>query len=94
MVQHDEKNVEGVNTEVMFTQEEVNDMMRKRLKRVKRKFDYDFENKILQIEVMEKLVEEKIPTHFATFIMISKNHRRTRKTLEQFIKTWQETVKK
>lgn len=89
----EDKSIEGIKVEAMFTQEEVNQMMRKRLTRVKRGFDREFEYKILQIEVLGRLKKENIPTSFAQFIMLSKNQKRTCKTLEQFIKVWREAKK-
>ena len=74
--------------EVVFTQEEVNNIMRKRLKRAKHNFNRDFEMKLLQIEVIGRLGKENIPTRFAEFIMVSKNHKRTRKALEKFVAVW------
>ena len=92
-MQRNKENEGEFKEEVMFTQEEVNDMMRKRLARVKRKFDKEFEHKILQIEVIGRLQKATIPPSFAQFIMVSKNQKRTRQILEQFIKTWHEFVK-
>ena len=91
-MQHDKATLDGVAVRELFTQEEVNLMMRKRLKRVKRKFDREFEHKLLQIEVIGKLGKENIPARFSQFIMVSKNHDRTRQTLEKFITVWRETV--
>lgn len=92
MLKNDES-TEEIKVKTMFTQEEVNQIIRQRLTRVKRGFDREFEYKILQIEVLGKLKKENIPTSFAQFIMFSKNQKRTRKTLEQFIKVWREAKK-
>jgi len=83
-------NVEKIQSEPMFTQEEVNLLMRKRLTRVKRGYDKDFQFKMLQIEVLGRLKKENIPTCFASMIVVSKNENRTRKTLEQFVQMWHE----
>lgn len=89
----EDKGIKEFKVEAMFTQEEVNHMIRQRLTRAKRGFDREFEYKMLQIEVLGRLKKENIPTSFAQFIMLSKNQKRTRKTLEQFIKVWRETKK-
>ena len=78
----------------MFTQEEVNNKIRKRLVRKKRQMNYDLEQKLLKIEVLGKLEQENIPLEFVQFIMVSKNASRTYQTLERFITTWHNCVHK
>lgn len=51
MLKKDES-TEEIKVKTMFTQEEVNQIIRQRLTRVKRGFDREFEYKILQIEVL------------------------------------------
>ena len=76
--------------EVMFTQEEVNDIVRKRLIRAQRHFEREAKQNQLHIEVMMRLDQEKIPIQFTTFIM-SKDPLKTRKALETFTAMWKET---
>lgn len=77
----------------LFSQDEVNQMISKRMKRATQGFEKDFQLRLLQIEVLGTLKKEKIPTSFGPFIIVSKNEKRIRNNLEQFIKIWQDAKK-
>jgi len=82
------------NAETVYSQEEVNQILSKRLTRANGRFEREFQHKMLQIEVQGRLKKENIPTSFAKFIFVSKNENRVRANLESFIKTWCENTKK
>jgi len=83
---------DSIQTEKMFTQEEVNNKISKRLAREKRQLHRELEQELLKIEVIGKLEQQNIPLEFASFIIVSKNSVRTYQILERFITVWHKCV--
>lgn len=77
----------------LFTQEEVNSMLRKRLNREKRQVDRKVEEKLLEKEVVGILQKENIPISLLQFVVSGKNEKQIRKALEKLVSIWHTDVK-
>ena len=61
----------------LFTQEEVNAMVSKRLKREKKQVERQVEAQLLEKEVLGILRKENIPTSLSQFVISSKGEKQT-----------------
>ena len=67
----------------LFTQEEVNAMVSKRLKREKKQVERQVEEQLLEKEVLGILRKENIPASLSQFVISSKGEKQTCQALEQ-----------
>lgn len=77
----------------LFTQEEVNEIIRKRLIRERQTFNQKTKAYDLHIEVISKLSDMQIPVAFSKFI-ITKCCKQSSINLENFISIWRSSDRK
>jgi hypothetical protein len=77
----------------LFTQEEVNAMVSKRLKREKKQIERQVEEKLLEKEVSRIVQKENIPVSLLQFVISGKNEKQVRGDLEKLVSIWNEDVK-
>ena len=77
----------------LFTQEEVNAMVSKRLKREKKQVDRKVEEKLLEKEVLGILQQENIPVGLIQFVISGKSEKQAHYAVKKLVSIWNEDVK-
>jgi len=78
----------GRKSQTLFTQDEVNSMLKKRLKREQKKIDQKVEKKILEKDFFEIIQREKIPISLLEIVISDKNVKQSREALEKLVNIW------